>query len=166
MATTLKDNEGVYFVPALVGLGAPYWDQSARGAFFGITRGTKREHFIRAALEAMAYQTKDIVISMEKDSGLKAKDLKVDGGAAANNLLCQFQSDILGIKVIRPKITETTSAGAAYLAGLGVGFWKDSKEIKKFWAKDSEFSPKMANADSSRLYSGWQDAVNRTISNK
>jgi glycerol kinase len=164
MAASLAGNDGVYFVPALVGLGAPYWDQDARGAIFGLTRGTKRNHIVRAALEAMCYQTKDVVMAMEKDSGLKIKSLKVDGGAVANNFLCQFQADILGIEVVRPKEIETTSQGAAYLAGLAVGYWKNSGEIKKIWRKDRSFSSAMPKKRSDALYKGWLEAVKRTLS--
>ncbi|MBU0580922.1 MAG: glycerol kinase GlpK [Candidatus Margulisbacteria bacterium] len=173
MATEVKDTAGVYFVPALVGLGAPYWDQNARGTIVGITRGTNRNHLARAALEAMCYQTKDVLVAMEKDSGLKIKDLKVDGGAVANNFLCQFQADILGLNVVRPKVIETTSLGAAYLAGLAIGYWKSSKEIKKCWAKDKVFKSQIlhlrqgsggqAISKSQALYKGWQEAVKRTL---
>jgi len=166
IAKSVKDNAGVYFVPALVGLGAPYWDQNARGSIFGITRGTNAGHLVRAALEAMCYQTKDVLLAMQRDSGLKIKDLRIDGGAAANDFLCQFQADILGIKVIRPKIIETTSLGAAYLAGLAVGYWKDMDEIKKCWQKEKIFCPKMRKCEASRLYRGWLDAVKRTLSDK
>lgn len=164
MAKSLNDNAGVYFVPALVGLGAPYWDMDARGAIFGITRGTKASHLARAALEAMCYQTKDVLEAMQKDSNIKIRSLKVDGGAAANNFLCQFQSDILGIDVIRPKTIEITSLGAAYLAGLAVGYWKNSDEIKRCWKKDRAFSPKIPRPDASKLYKGWIEAVERTLS--
>ncbi|MCK5491573.1 MAG: glycerol kinase, partial [Candidatus Omnitrophica bacterium] len=164
MAMSVKDNAGVYFVPALAGLGAPYWDQDARGSIFGITRGTKKSHIVRAALEAMCYQTKDVLESMEKDSGLKIRSLQVDGGAAANNFLCQFQADILRIKVVRPKIIEITSLGVAYLAGFAVGFWKNTSEIKKCWEKDKVFTPKIPKAKAEDLYKKWQDAVKRTFS--
>jgi glycerol kinase len=163
MATSVRDNAGVYFVPALTGLGAPYWDQAARGAIFGITRGTKANHIVRAALEAMCYQTKDVLEAMQKDSGLKIKDLKIDGGASANNFLCQFQADILRINVIRPKVIETTSLGAAYLAGLAAGYWKDSKEIKKCWEEDKVFRPLMRKGLSSKYYKEWLAAVKRTL---
>ena len=165
MARAIKDNSGVYFVPAFVGLGAPYWNPDVRGAVFGITRGTTANHLVRAALEAMCYQTKDVLVAMEKDTGLKVKDLKVDGGASANNFLCQFQADILGIKVIRPKVIETTSLGAAYLAGLAVGYWKDTDEIGKCWEIDKVFSPQMRGKESLTLYRGWTEAVKRTLSN-
>ncbi len=164
MARLVKDNAGVYFVPALVGLGAPYWDQNARGAIFGLTRGVTSNHLVRAALEAMCYQTKDVLAAMQKDAGLKIKSLKVDGGAVKNNFLCQFQSDILGIDVIRPKVIESTSLGAAYLAGLAVGYWKDSHEIKKCWRADKIFSPKMPKNSVQSLCDGWRNAVKRTIS--
>ncbi len=163
MARSVKDNAGVYFVPALVGLGAPYWDQDARGSIYGITRGTTKNHFARAALEAIAYQTKDVLVAMEKDSGKLIKNLKVDGGAAANNFLCQFQADILGINVIRPKIIETTSLGAAYLAGLAVKYWKDPKEIKKCWKKDRVFTPHMPKKIAGKLYKEWLEAVKKTL---
>lgn len=163
MALSVKDNAGVYFVPAFVGLGAPYWDPDARGAIFGITRGTTREHLARAALEAMCYQTKDVLAAMEKDAGLKIRDLRIDGGAVANDFLCQFQADILGIKVIRPKVIETTSLGAAYLAGLAVGYWKDADEISKCWNKDKEFTPEMPKKTAGHYYQGWQAAVKKLL---
>ncbi len=164
MARSVTDNAGVYFVPALVGLGAPYWDPDARGSIFGITRGAKKSHIVRAALEAMCYQTKDVVEAMQKDSGLGIRALKVDGGAAVNDFLCQFQSDILGIDVVRPKITEITSLGAAYLAGLATHYWKDAGEIKKCWKQGRIFSPKMPKATAAALYEGWLRAVRRTLS--
>ena len=163
MAKSVPDNAGVYFVPALVGLGAPYWDADARGSIFGITRGTTVNHFVRAALEAMCYQTKDVMEAMQKDSDLKIKDLKVDGGAVANNFLLQFQADILGIKVIRPRVIESTSLGAAYLAGLAIGYWKNTDEIKKCWRIDKIFIPKMPKQASSALYKGWSEAVKITL---
>lgn len=165
MAKSVKDNACVYFVPALVGLGAPYWDQGARGGIYGITRGTKSSHIVRAALEAMCYQTRDVLEAMQKEAGLKIRDLRIDGGAVANNFLCQFQSDILGVNVIRPKVIETTSCGAAYLAGLAAGVWKNTAEMKKNWKKDKVFSPKMPKSKSSELYANWLEAVNRTLSN-
>ncbi|MDD5067329.1 MAG: glycerol kinase GlpK [bacterium] len=166
MALSVPDNGGVYFVPALVGLGAPYWNPGARGCISGITRGTNRNHFVRAGLEAMCYQTKDVLLAMEKDSGLKIKDLKIDGGAAANNFLCQFQADILGISVIRPRIIETTSLGAAYLAGLAAGYWKNSCEIKKCWSRERVFRPRMPKTAAGNLYQGWRTAVHRTLTDK
>jgi len=166
LATSVSDTQGVYFVPAFVGLGAPYWDQNARGAIVGLTRGATRAHLARAALEAMAYQTRDVVECMQKDSGIKAKELRVDGGATNNNFLCQFQADILGIPVVRPVITETTALGAAYLAGLAVGFWKSEKEIAGQWQEEKRFEPKMKKAERERLYEGWQAAVARVRSDR
>jgi glycerol kinase len=163
LAMTVIDTAGVYFVPAFVGLGAPYWDQNARGSIYGITRGTTSAHLTRAALEAVCYQTKDVLVAMQKDSGLKVKALKVDGGAVANNVLCQFQSDLLGISVVRPKVIEITSLGAAYLAGLAVGYWKSSSLIKKYWQQDKCFSPRMKRAAADEMYEGWQKAVARTL---
>jgi len=163
MARSVADNAGVYFVPALVGLGAPYWDQNARGAIYGITRGTHASHLVRAALEAMCYQTRDVIEAMQKDSKLKIKSLKVDGGAVVNDLLLQFQAGILGIDVVRPKVVEITSLGAAYLAGLAIGYWKNAGEIKRCWAADKVFKPKMARKTADRLYSGWRAAVERTL---
>jgi glycerol kinase len=164
MAKKVKDNGGVYFVPAFVGLGAPYWDQNCRGAILGLTRGTTASHIVRASLEAIGYQTRDVLEAMQNDSKLGVKDLRVDGGAAANDFLCQFQADILGVKVIRPEVIEITSLGAAYLAGLAAGYWKNSVEIRKCWKVDKVFSPKMARNDAKKLYSGWKNAVNRTLS--
>lgn len=163
MAFSLTDNEGVYFVPAFVGLGAPYWDQGARGAIFGITRGTNRNHFARAATEAMCYQTRDVLEAMQKDSGLKIKDLKIDGGAVANNFLCQYQADMLGITVVRPQVIETTSLGAAYLAGLAVGYWQNAKEIKKCWQQEKLFKPLMAEKLREKYYQGWKDSIERVV---
>lgn len=163
LAKDLLDNAGVYFVPALTGLGAPYWHSEARGVLCGLTRGTKRAHLVRAALEAMAYQTKDVVTAMQKDSGLKITELKIDGGAVANNFLCQFQADILGSSVVRPKIIETTSLGAAYLAGLAVGYWKNTEEIRASWNIDKIFNRTMPPSKAEFFYSGWQKAVQRTV---
>jgi glycerol kinase len=164
MARSVPDNAGIYFVPAFVGLGAPYWDQNARGSIFGITRGTSSAHLVRAALEAMCYQTQDVIESMYKDSGLRIRALKVDGGAVANNFLCQFQADMLGIKVIRPRVIETTSLGAAYLAGLGVGYWENIGEIARCWKKEREFVPRMKRSIARGYYAGWKEAVRRTLS--
>jgi glycerol kinase len=164
MARSEKDNAGVYFVPALVGLGAPYWDQDARGGIFGITRGTTKAQVVRAALEAMAYQTRDVVAAMQKDSKMKIKSLKVDGGAVANNFLCQFQADILGVKVVRPKIIEITSLGAAYLAGLAAGYWKSAAEINQCWKLDKAFGAKMPKARAEALHKQWLRAVDRVRS--
>lgn len=162
LATSLADNEGVYFVPALTGLGAPYWDQDARGAFFGITRGTKAAHFARASLEAIAYQVYDVIKAMEKDSDAQIHTLKVDGGATVNNFLMQFQTDILNCTVRRPKMRETTSLGAAYLAGLAVGYWKDVEELKSLWEEDNVFEPKMDAEAVERNLHLWHKAVARS----
>jgi glycerol kinase len=148
-------------VPAFAGLGAPYWDMYARGAIFGLTRDTGKEHLIKATLESMAYQTKDILLAMEKDSGLKISSLKVDGGASANNLVMQFQSDILGAEVERPLIVESTALGAAYLAGIGVGLWKKD-QITSRRKIERKFSPTFDEAKRNRLYKGWLKAVERT----
>jgi len=161
-ASKVEDTEGVYVVPAFAGLGAPYWDMYARGAIFGLTRGTSHAHLVRATLESMAYQTKDVLNAMEIDSKIKLKALRVDGGACANNLLMQFQADMLGTNVERPKIVETTALGAAYLAGLGVGFWKMA-DIEKGWQVDRSFQPNMVEADRRAKYEGWQKAVKRCM---
>ena len=163
IALSLTHNDGVYFVPALTGLGAPYWNTEARGTICGLTRGTGRAHLVRAALEAIAYQTKDVLNAMQKDSGLKITELKVDGGAAANNFLCQFQADILGLNVVRPKEIETTSLGAAYLAGLATGYWKNAVDIRRCWAIDRIFQRVMPSAQAGQLYAGWEKAVGKTI---
>ena len=161
-ATKVEDTGGVYVVPAFAGLGAPYWDMYARGAVYGLTRGTTKAHFIRATLEALAYQTRDVLDAMEKDSGVPLKALRVDGGACANNFLMQFQSDILGVDVERPNIIETTALGAAYLAGLAVNFWT-MDEISQKWQLERDFHPKMAEDKREELYKGWQKAVKRTM---
>jgi glycerol kinase len=158
-AELLDSNENVYMVPAFVGLGAPYWDQDVRGAFFGLTRGTTKAHLIRATLESLAYQTKDVVDTMQKDSGLLIRNMRVDGGAAHNDFLMQFQSDLLDTTLTRSKIMETTALGAAYLAGLAVGFWKDTDDIVKNWEPDREFLPRMDAEKRDDLYEGWQNAV-------
>ena len=162
MAESLSSNEGVYFVPALVGLGAPYWDPNARGTFLGITRGTKREHFVRAALEAIAYQTRDVLEVMKKDTGRVFKSLRVDGGASANDFLMQFQADILGIPVERPRVRETTALGAAGLAGIAVGFWKNPEEFNRLRAVDKTFYPDPKFKGREALYVGWKEAVKRS----
>jgi len=159
LAKDLESNDGVYLVPAFVGLGAPYWDSNVRGALFGITRGTNREQVARATLESICYQTKDVYLSMNDDSGITLKTLRVDGGAVKNRFLMQFQSDILGVPVEVPTVQETTALGAAYLAGLAVGFWKDRAEIAKQWAIEDTYHPKMDDADRDQLYAGWQTAV-------
>lgn len=162
LAISLEDNDGVYFVPALAGLGAPHWDQNARGAFFGITRGTTIAHMTRAALEAIAYQVYDVIKAMEKDSGEPTKELRVDGGATANNFLMQFQSDILNCAIQRPKIIETTALGAAFLAGLAVGFWKDEEELKALWESDRSFEPKMDPEKVKNYLHFWHKAIERS----
>ncbi|MFD2999363.1 glycerol kinase GlpK [Pontibacter toksunensis] len=162
MATSLASNEGVYFVPALTGLGAPYWDQDARGAFFGITRGTNSAHFARAALESIAYQVHDVLKAMEKDSGEPTRELKVDGGATANNFLMQFQTDILNCTVKRPLMRETTALGAAYLAGLAVGYWKDIDELMSLGQEADVFKPEMDAAAVERNLQLWHRAIERT----
>ena len=162
-AKKVEDNGGVYIVPAFVGLGAPHWDMYARGAIFGLTRGANRNHIIRAALESIAYQTKDLIDAMTEDIGEKLKGIKVDGGASRNKFLMQFQADILGTNVIRPIISETTALGAAYLAGIAVGFWKDKDEVKKFWHKSDEFEPKLDADTVNKYYNGWQKAVKRSL---
>lgn len=164
LAATVPDTAGVYFVPALTGLAAPYWDQYARGSISGISRGTTAAHIARAALEGIAYQTYDIVDAMQRDSGIELCELKVDGGAARNNLLMQFQSDILSTRVIRPEVTETTALGAAYLAGLAVGFWSSIDEIKQQWQAERIFEPAATKADVEQKIEGWHDAVKRTLS--
>ncbi|WP_182187854.1 glycerol kinase GlpK [Pectinatus frisingensis] len=162
-AGKVADAEGVYVVPAFVGLGAPYWDMKARGAIFGITRGTSKNHIIRATLDSLAYQTKDVLDAMQADSGIKLNALKVDGGAVANNLMMQFQSDLLGVPVDRPKVVETTALGASYLAGLAVGFWKNKEELVKNWQLDRRFEPDMSEDTRKELYLGWLKAVRRSM---
>ncbi len=161
LAASVSDNGGVYFVPALTGMGAPYWDQYAHGVICGITRGTTAAHIARAALEGIAFQTMDIVHAMEKDAGVPLAELKVDGGASRNNLMMQFQADILGARVVRPKVTETTALGAAYLAGLAVGYWSSLEEIKAQWQVERVFRP--SGADMAPAKAAWADAINRTI---
>lgn len=163
LAASVPDTGGVYFVPALTGLGAPWWDQQARGTITGLSRGTTAAHIARAALEGIAYQTYDIAEAMAKDSGLELRELKVDGGASRNNLLMQFQSDILQSKVIRPTVTETTARGAAYLAGLAVGYWSGVDEIRTQWAIDKCFSPKMDEEKVGKAIAGWRNAITRTL---
>ena len=158
-ATKVKDTNGVYVVPAFVGLGAPYWDQYARGTVVGLTRGANKSHFIRATLESLAYQTYDVLEAMEEDSGIKLAALKVDGGACKNNFLMQFQSDVIQAPVRRPKCVETTAMGAAYLAGLAVGYWKSKDDVLKNWAIDNEFKPDMCPCEAEKLVKGWKKAV-------
>ena len=167
-ASKVPNNGGVYVVPAFVGLGAPYWDMYARGAVLGLTRGSNRNHLIRAALESIAYQTRDVIDAMEKDSmkvpnsGIEPT-LRVDGGASLNPFLMQFQADIIGRKVVRPVVTETTALGAAYLAGLAVGFWPSREEIRRLWTADAEFTPSMDIATREKYYAGWKKAVSSVL---
>ncbi|HDV6257853.1 TPA: glycerol kinase GlpK [Staphylococcus pseudintermedius] len=161
-AIRVDSTEGVYVVPAFVGLGTPYWDSDARGAIFGLTRGTEKEHFIRATLESLCYQTRDVIEAMAQDSGIEVNSLRVDGGAVKNNFLMQFQSDLLNIEVERPEINETTALGAAYLAGIATGFWKDKSEIQRRWKLEKSFEPEMDQKESNRLYKGWKKAVEAT----
>ena len=163
LAASVPDSGGVFFVPALTGLAAPYWDQHARGTIIGITRGTTTAHIARAALDGIAFQTYDIARAMAKDMGAPLTELKVDGGASRNNLLMQYQANLLGIKVVRPKITETTALGAAYLAGLAVSFWKDLDEIKQQWQVERTFDPVSDNEEIAAAKQGWADAVRRTL---
>jgi glycerol kinase len=163
LAKKVNSSEGVYMVPAFTGLGAPHWNPDARGAMFGITRGTTAGHIARAALESIAFQTMDLLKAMEADSGIAIKELRVDGGATANDLLMQFQSDILNTQVLRPTITETTALGAAYLAGLAVGFWNNIEEIQEQWQIDKRFTPVMNNNEKDLLTKGWEKAVKATI---
>jgi glycerol kinase len=161
IASQVSDANGVYFVPAFVGLGAPYWDPYARGTIIGLTRGVARAHLVRAALEAIAYQTRDVLEAMQQDTSLHVPELRVDGGAAANNLLLQFQADILGYPLVRAKGTETTARGAAYLAGLAVGLWRDQADVEAHWQEDRRFMPTMSAERREHLYAGWRRAVER-----
>jgi glycerol kinase len=164
LAAEVSSSEGVYVVPAFAGLGAPYWNQHARGTIVGITRGTTGAHFARAALDSIAYQTMDVLKAMEADAGIAIKELRVDGGATANNLLMQFQSDLLHTKVVRPSVVETTALGAAYLAGLAVGYWSSTDEIQEQWQMERVFSPSMPEEERTQLSEGWKRAINTTIS--
>lgn len=159
LASSVENNGGVYFVPAFAGLGAPYWNQHARGTVVGITRGTESAHLARAALESIAYQTLDVLLAMQNDSGINIRELRVDGGATVNNTLMQFQSDLLHARVVRPKITETTALGAAYLSGLAVKYWSSMEEIKRQWQLDREFIPGMSEKEIASLVNGWRRAV-------
>jgi glycerol kinase len=161
LALSVPDNGDVYLVPAFTGLGAPHWDPHARGAIIGITRGTKAGHIARASLESIAFQAADLLKAMMDDSGIPIEQLRVDGGAARNDTLMQFQADLLGIPVVRPAITETTSLGAAYLAGLAVDFWKDTDEIQSQWKVDKEFHPAASRGDVDRLQNRWRQALER-----
>jgi glycerol kinase len=164
LAGQVEDSQGVVVVPAFVGLGAPYWDPEARGAIFGITRGTTAAHIARAAVESMAFQSLELLEAMQQDLGVKLETLKVDGGASVNNTLMQFQSDLLDTVVRRPVVAETTALGAAYLAGLAVGFWQNQADIEKNWALQQQFEPAMEAATRDRLIAGWRRAVQRTLS--
>ncbi|MBD3617554.1 MAG: glycerol kinase GlpK [Gracilimonas sp.] len=159
LATKVDDTDGVYFVPAFAGLGAPYWNQDARGIIVGLSRGTNKSHIARAALESMAFQTMDVLKAMEADAGMEIKELRVDGGATANDFLMQFQSDLLQSKVIRPKTVETTALGAAYLAGLATGYWESTEEIQKLWSMEKEFTPQRNAEEVSKMMSEWKQAV-------
>ena len=163
LAASVPDNGGVYLVPAHTGLGAPYWDPFARGALFGMTRGTTRAHIARAALEAIAFQSADVLLAMEKDAGHGLRELRVDGGAANNDLLMQFQADLLGVPVVRPQVTETTALGAAYLAGLAVGFWQDEAELTSLWQAERRFEPAMSDDHRATLFAHWHRAIERTL---
>jgi glycerol kinase len=157
----VESSDGVYFVPALAGLGAPYWDPYARGTIIGITRGTTRAHLVRATLEAIAYQSRDVVDAMSRDAGVPLAELRADGGAVANPFLMQFQADTLGVPVKVPVVSETTALGAAYLAGLGVGFWESQEEIQQQWQQAAAYEPAMPTAERDALYGKWQQAVER-----
>ena len=163
LAAGVPDSGGVLFVPAFVGLGAPHWNQNARGTLLGITRGTSRAHIARAALDSMAFQTRDVLDAMQQDAGIELGALKVDGGASANNLLMQFQSDLLDVKIRRPVVQETTALGVAYLAGLAVGFWQDENDVANNWALDREFDPVLGLDESDKLYTRWKKAVDRSL---
>ncbi|MCD6360616.1 MAG: glycerol kinase, partial [Armatimonadetes bacterium] len=163
LAKTISSSEGVYFVPAFTGLGAPYWDQYARGLIIGLTRKTSKEHLARAVLEAIAYMNRDVIEEMIKDSGIKIKELRVDGGGSRNDFLMQFQADILGVNVVRPIVKEITALGAAYLAGLAVDYWSSIEEIVKLWKLEKTFTPKMDEGLREKLYQGWKEAVKRSF---
>jgi glycerol kinase len=161
VAARIQDTQGVYVVPAFAGLGAPYWDMDARGAIVGLTRGSGREQIIRATLDSIAYQTRDVIDAMNNDAAEPVLELRADGGAAANNHLRQFQADILGVPVVRPRLLETTAAGSAFLAGLGTGMWRNPEDLEGAWREDRRFEPGMDEAERDRLYQGWRDAVER-----
>jgi glycerol kinase len=163
LAASVSDNGGVYFVPAFAGLGSPHWDPYARGTIVGLTRGTGAAYIARAALESIAYQTADVLRAMEADAGISLRELRVDGGATQNDLLMQFQADVLGVRVVRPKVFETTALGAAYLAGLAVGYWKDAGEIAAQWQTDRIFEPLMPRAEAARLLAGWSRGLARAM---
>jgi len=162
-AQQVEDTSGVYLVPAFVGLGSPYWDMYARGTITGLTRGANKNHIVRAALESIAFQARDVLGAMEEDSGITLRALKVDGGAVENNFLMQFQADILNAEVLRPLVAETTALGCAYLAGLAVGFWKDKEDIRRSWKLHRKFQCTMTAAKRDELYAGWKKAVHQTL---
>jgi glycerol kinase len=164
LANSVSDNGGVYFVPAFVGLGAPHWDSFARGAIFGLTRGSTAGHIARAALESIAYQVADLMDAVQTDAGAPLKELRVDGGASANNALMQFQADVLGVPVVRPSITETTALGAAYLAGLGTGFWKNAEQISDLPREERLFEPRLPRKQVSAMRERWNEAISRAKS--
>ena len=161
LATSVADNGGVYLIPAFAGLGAPHWDPYARGIIVGITRGTTAAHIARAALESIAYQVADLLDAMHADAGIRLAELRVDGGAARNDLMMQFQADLLGVPVVRPSVTETTAIGAAYLAGLAVGFWKTPQEVSAQWQVERRFEPQMPVSQASNLRERWKTALER-----
>jgi glycerol kinase len=161
LAASVEDSGGVYFVPAFAGLGAPHWDAYARGSVFGLTRGTTGGHLARAALESIAFQSADVLDAMQKDAGITLSELRVDGGATANDLLMQFQADVLGVPVVRPQILETTALGAAYLAGLAVGYWKSDADVTANWRVDRRFEPAMSRERVAEMRRGWEKAVER-----
>ena len=163
LAASVADAGGVYLVPAFTGLGAPWWEGHARGTLFGLTRGSGRGHIARAALEAIAYQCADVLAAMQEDSGVTLRELRVDGGATRNNLLMQFQADILDVPVVRPQVTETTALGAAYLAGLAVGFWRSPADVAAHWRIERRFESTMAQSQRQQLLEGWHRAVRHTI---
>jgi len=163
LASSVDSTDGVYMVPAFTGLGAPHWDGRARGTIVGMTRGTRREHIVRATLESIAYQTRDIAEAMEADSGVETTSLRVDGGAVKNNFLCQLQADIIQTDIARPEVDETTALGAAYAAGLAVGYWDDIDGLRSNWQVDREFAPEMDRPDADAMYGRWDDAVSRSL---
>ena len=163
LAATVKDSDGLYLVPAFAGLGAPHWDPYARGTVFGMTRGTGKAHFARAALESIAFQSADLIACMEKDAGIELRELRVDGGASQSDLLLQFQADLLGAPVLRPETIETTALGAAYLAGLATGFWESKEDIARHWSLETTFEPRMEPREVARRRAGWEKALERTL---
>ncbi|PSQ56000.1 MAG: glycerol kinase, partial [Halobacteriales archaeon SW_9_67_25] len=163
LARSVDSTDGVYMVPAFTGLGVPYWDGRARGTIVGMTRGTRREHLVRATLEAIAYQTRDVAEAMEADSGIETTSLRVDGGAVKNNFLCQLQSDIIQTDIVRPVVDETTALGSAYAAGLAVGYWDNINKLRSNWQVDEDFEPEMDDEGADEMYRRWDDAVERSL---